>query len=445
MMDKRYLAYGFLLLSSLGHTDSVLADDTALHNWGHWRGPLSRGVGPHANPPTTWSEVDNIKWKTAIPGVGHSTPVVWQNHIYLTTAIPVGEKLEPRYSGAPGAHDNAPITRRQQFVGICVNRNTGDILWQRVLNEKLPHEGAHFSASLASNSPVTNGHHVYFFFGSHGLFCLDQQGNTVWSKQLGIQNTKHGHGEGSSPVLHNETLVVNWDHEGESFIVAFDAVSGDQRWRVDRDEVTSWASPIVVVVEDTPQLIVSGTDRVRAYDLNDGSVIWECGGLSANIVASPVASDGMLFAGSSYETRAMLAIRLRGARGDITGTDHLVWSRIRATPYVPSPLLYEGSLYYLRHYQGILTRVDARTGAEKNGPFRLGAIRDIYASPVAADGRIYFTDLDGTTMVVSNAEKPEVLAVNRLNDSFSASAALVGDEIILRGKRRLYCLKNNEE
>ena len=318
-------------------------------------------------------------------------------------------------------------------------------MWQRALHEALPHEGAHFSASLASASPVTDGQHIYFFFGSYGLYCLDYEGNTVWSKQLGTQNTKHGHGEGSSPVLHNNSLVINWDHEGQSFTVALDAKSGDEKWKVERDEVTSWASPIVVAHDGQDQLIVSGTDRVRSYDLKDGSEIWECGGLSANIVASPVAADGMVFAGSSYEIRAMLAIRLKGAQGDLTGTDQVVWTRIRSTPYVPSPLLYQGSLYYLRHYQGILTRLDARTGAEKNGPFRLGPIRDIYASPVAADGRLYFSDLDGTTLVISTDETPEVLAINRLDDSFSASPCLIGNEIILRGNRRLYCLKNNNQ
>ena len=429
-----------LFLSNFGWSD-----DTALHNWGQWRGPLSRGVAPHAKPPTRWSEVENVAWKTDLPGLGHSTPVAWGDRIFLTTAIPIGEKLPPRYSGAPGAHDNAPITQRQSFVGLCVDRATGKIVWQRALHEALPHEGAHFSASLASASPVTDGQHIYFFFGSYGLYCLDYEGNTVWSKQLGTQNTKHGHGEGSSPVLHNNSLVINWDHEGQSFTVALDAKSGDEKWKVERDEVTSWASPIVVAHDGQDQLIVSGTDRVRSYDLKDGSEIWECGGLSANIVASPVAADGMVFAGSSYEIRAMLAIRLKGAQGDLTGTDQVVWTRIRSTPYVPSPLLYQGSLYYLRHYQGILTRLDARTGAEKNGPFRLGPIRDIYASPVAADGRLYFSDLDGTTLVISTDETPEVLAINRLDDSFSASPCLIGNEIILRGNRRLYCLKNNNQ
>ena len=264
----------------------------------------------------------------------------------------------------------------------------------------------------------------------------------LFSGVLGRMRTKHGHGEGSSPVLHGDVLVVNWDHEGPSFLAAFDKRDGRELWRVARREVTSWATPIVIEHDGRPQLIVSGTAAVRGYDLATGKVIWECGGLSHNIVASPVAAGGMVFAGSSYEKQAMIAIRLDGARGDITGTDRVAWTRRLRTPYVPSPLLYGDSLYYLRHYQGILSRIDAKTGEERVAPQRLDAIYDVYASPVAAAGRVYITDRRGMTMVLSHDDdaEPRVLARNRLDDSFSASAALVGRELFLRGERYLYCL-----
>lgn len=190
-----------------------------------------------------------------------------------------------------------------------------------------------------------------------------------------------------------------------------------------------------------PQVIVSGTHRLRGYDLATGKVIWEHGGLSANIVASPVAGDGMLFAGSSYGEQAMLAVRLAGARGDVTGGGQLAWARNRGTPYVPSPLLYRGALFYVRHYQGILTRVDAKTGEDRPGAMRLPGIHNVYASPVAAAGRIYVTGMDGTTVVLRDGDEPEVLAVNHLEDSFSASPAAIGDKLYLRGERFLYCLR----
>jgi outer membrane protein assembly factor BamB len=247
---------------------------------------------------------------------------------------------------------------------------------------------------------------VFAFFGTHGLYCLSVDGELVWSKEFGIMQTKHGHGESASPVLHGQSLVINWDHDGKSFVVALDKRTGKLLWKVDRNEETSWASPIVYEHAGQPQLIVSGTNRVRGYDLATGRVIWECAGMASNIVATPVAADGMVFAGSSYEKRALLAIRLAGAQGDITNTRQVAWNRFRGTPYVPSPLLYGDSLYFLTHYQGILSRVDAKTGEDRPGAMRLDGIGDVYASPVAAANRIYVTDLEGTTLVLSHDNRP---------------------------------------
>ena len=304
----------------------------------------------------------------------------------------------------------------------------------------MPHEGGHYTASLASHSSVTDGEHLFAFFGSQGLYCLTLDGKLVWEKDLGKMQTRHGHGEGSSPALYGNTLVINWDHQGDSFAIALDKKTGQQIWRIERDEITSWATPIIVDMESKAQVIISGTNRVRGYDLNTGKVIWECGGLSRNAIASPVAGNGMVYVASSYDTQALLAIRLEGAQGDITETDQVVWTRWRGTPYVPSPLLYGESLYFLRHYQGVLARVDAKTGEEHGGPFRLDGIRNVYASPVGAANRVYITDRDGTTLVISHDETPQVLALNHLDDSFSASAAIVGREIFLRGEKYLYCI-----
>ena len=432
----RILAIFWLLW--LPMTDASGTD--AKHNWHQWRGPLGTGVAPYADPPVEWSEGENIRWKVELPGSGHSSPIVWGDSVFVTAAVPHGDALNPRYSDASGAHDNLPVTHHYKFVVLAVNRRSGTINWQQTVSDELPHEMGHFTASLASNSPVTDGVHLYAFFGSRGLYCFDLNGEVQWEKDLGQMQTKHGHGEGSSPVLHGDTLVVNWDHEGESFVTAFDKSTGKQRWEVAREEVTSWATPIVVEHAGKAQVIISGTDRVRGYDLATGAVIWECGGLSANIVASPVAADGIVYAGSSYDKRALLAIRLEGARGDITGTDCVLWRRRRGTPYVPSPLLYGDSLYFLRHYQGILSRVNTKTGEDRGGPFRLGGLRDIYASPVGAANRIYITDRNGTTLVISHDGTPRVLAQNRLDDSFSASAAIVDREMFLRGEKYLYCI-----
>jgi outer membrane protein assembly factor BamB len=418
------------------------AKTDAAHQWPQWRGPLATGVAPHADPPVEWSETKNVRWKIELPGKGHSTPAVWGNWVFVTTAVPFGEGSPPKLSGAPGGHDEVPITHRQKFMVVAVDRQTGKIAWQRTMREELPHQGGHRTASLASSSPITDGERVYAHFGSWGLYCLDLKGEMLWQTDLGQLETMHGHGEGSSPMLHGDNLIVNWDHEGDSFLVALDKRTGRQLWKTPRERASSWTTPIVVEHGGKSQVIISGSQRLRAYDLADGKLIWECAGLSAeNVVASPVAGHGMVFAGSTYDKPGMLAIRLEGAKGDLTGTDHVVWHRRRGAPYVPSPVLYGDALYYLNHYQGgVLTRVNARTGEDKPGPFRLPGMQNVFASPVAAAGRVYITSREGTTVVLKDGDALEVLAQNRLEDQFSASAALAGNEIFLRGEKYLYCL-----
>ncbi len=411
-----------------------------LAQWGQWRGPLATGAAPKADPPVEWSETKNIRWKTKLPGLGHSSPVVWGSLVFVTTAEMTGAKKPFTGVTPDGAHNNMNPLFDHQFAVMAIDRQTGAVVWRRTVATRQPHESTHESATWASNSPVTDGEHVLSFFGSNGLYCLDTGGRLLWSRDLGDMQVKHGHGEGASPLLHGETVVVNWDHEGASVIVALAKRTGEELWRQPRDEVTSWATPIVVTHDGQRQVVVSGTRRVRGYDLKTGAVIWEAGGLPGNIVASPVGADGMVFAAGSYEKQTLLAIRLTGAKGELTGTQQIAWQKNRSTPYVPSPLLYDGWLYYLRHYQGVLSRVNAKTGDEPSGPFRLGSVFNIYSSPVAAAGRIYVTDRNGKTLVMSNDAEPKALTLNKLDDRFSASAALVGDAIFLRGEKFLYCI-----
>ena len=433
-------AFGFTAATAgvLGQAVNPLAQ------WGQWRGPLATGAAPKADPPVEWSETKNIRWKTKLPGLGHSSPVVWGGLVFVTTAEMTGAKKPFTGVTPDGAHNNMNPLFDHQFAVMAIDRQTGAVVWRRTVATRQPHESSHESATWASNSPVTDGEHVLSFFGSNGLYCLDTGGRLIWSRDLGDMLVKHGHGEGASPLLHGETVVVNWDHEGASVIVALAKSTGEELWRQPRDEVTSWATPIVVTHDGQAQAVVSGTRRVRGYDLKTGAVIWEAGGLPGNIVASPVAADGMVFAAGSYEKQTLLAIRLTGAKGELTGTQQIVWQKNRSTPYVPSPLLYDGWLYYLRHYQGVLSRVNAKTGDEPSGPFRLGSVFNIYSSPVAAAGRIYVTDRNGKTLVMSNGAEPKALTLNKLDDRFSASAALVGDAIFLRGEKFLYCIGNKD-
>jgi outer membrane protein assembly factor BamB len=440
-------AWAFLLAigsiaAAIPVTGAAPVQSSAAHQWPQWRGPLSTGVAPHADPPVEWSETKNVRWKLSLPGKGHSTPVVWGDRVFITTAAPVGEALPPKYSGAPGGHDEVPITHRHKFMVIAVDRKDGKVAWERTMREELPHQGGHFTASLASSSPITDGERLYAHFGSWGLYCVDLQGELLWKTDFGHLDTMHGHGEGSSPVLYGDTIIVNWDHEGDSFLIALDKRSGKQLWKTPRERASSWSTPVVVEHAGQAQVIVSGSQRVRSYDLASGKLIWECAGLSVeNVVASPVAGHGMVFAGSTYDKPGVLAVRLDGAKGDVTGTEQVAWYRRRGAPYVPSLLLHGGALLFLNHFQGgILTRVDARTGDDRPGAFRLPGLHDIFASPVAAAGRIYITSREGVTVVVKDGDTLEVLAQNRLDDQFSASAALVGNELLLRGEKYLYCL-----
>ena len=430
------VAFGFTVATA-GALDQAV---NPLAQWGQWRGPLATGAAPKADPPVEWSETKNIRWKTKLPGLGHSSPVVWGDLVFVTTAEMTGAKKPFTGVTPDGAHNNMNPLFDHQFAVMAIDRQTGAVAWRRTVATRQPHESTHESATWASNSPVTDGEHVLSFFGSNGLYCLDTGGRLLWSRDFGDMQVKHGHGEGASPLLHGETVVVNWDHEGASLIVALAKRTGEELWRQPRDEVTSWATPIVVTHDGQAQVVVSGTRRVRGYDLKTGAVIWEVGGLPGNIVASPVGADGMVFAAGSYEKQTLLAIRLTGAKGELAGTQQIAWQKNRSTPYVPSPLLYDGWLYYLRHYQGVLSRVNAKTGAEPSGPFRLGSVFNIYSSPVAAAGRIYVTDRNGKTLVISNDPEPKTLTLNKLDDRFSASAALVGDAIFLRGEKFLYCI-----
>ena len=413
--------------------------------WNEWRGPLGTGVAPDAKPPVEWSSTKNIRWKIALPGKGHSSPVLGPDHVFVTTAIPIGPKLRPRMSGRPGEHDNLPIDSKYQFAVIAVNRRSGAIVWQKVVREEVPLEAGHITGSLACASPVTDGEFVFAHFGTQGIYCLNLQGDIVWERHFGPMHTKHGHGHGSSPALFGDSLIVNWDHEDGSFLVVLDKRTGKNRWRRERQEDTSWSSPIVVERADSkgvvrPEIVVCGTNRVRGFDLDSGQILWECGGMSSNVVATPVYANGMLYVGSSYETKVLIAINLQNAQGDLTDTKHVVWSRSKGTPYVPSMLLYDDCLYFMSHYQSVVTRVHGPSGKDQPGALRLAQLGNIYASPVAANGNVYVTDLSGTTIVLSHDSTPKIVAVNRLDEPISASAAIEGDEIFLRGEKHLYCI-----
>ena len=420
-------------------------------NWHHWRGPNVTGAAVNANPPTTWSETENIRWKVRIPGMGHATPIVWEDKIFIQTAIE-GEMPETQTENTEAENPPEDSRRRRRgrrgnrtyppykFELLALNRSDGSIAWQKTLRETKPHEGIHNTASFASNSPVTDGEHIYAYFGSRGLYCLDMKGNIKWEKNIGQMYKRNTFGEGSCPIIHGNTIIVLQDHEGPSFIIALDKRTGDELWKMDRDERTTWTSPIIVEHGGKAQVIVSATNRSRSYDLETGEVLWECGGMTGNVIPSPVATDGFVYLISGFRGAALQAVNLADATGDITGSEEAIaWEHDRYTPYVPSPLLHGDILYFLNG-NNIISAVDRITGTLHYGPQRLNGISGIYASIVGAADRVYVASRNGAVAVIQHGPKFEVLAVNNLEDSFNASPAIVGSELYLRGSQYLYCI-----
>ena len=287
-------------------------------------------------------------------------------------------------------------------------------------------------------SPVTDGEHLYAYFGSRGLYSYDMDGKLQWSEDFGDMDIQMGFGEGTSPALYGNTLIIKWDHQGESFIAAVDKRTGKTLWKVPREEKTSWSTPVIVEVEGKPQVITTATSKIRTYDLASGKLIWETEGLTANVIPSPVVADGMVYCMSGFRGNALKAIPL-GKSGTLTESD-VAWTFNKATPYVPSPLVYNGKLYFFSNNNGILTCLDAKTGKPLFAEERLPELRQVYASPVGAAGRIYLVGRDGTSLVLKQGDSLEKIASNHLDDRFDASPAIAGNEILLRGHENLYCI-----
>jgi outer membrane protein assembly factor BamB len=432
----------FLLLAGAAlATSPAGADGEADKYWGQWRGPHGTGVSKLADPPTEWSETRNIKWKIEIPGRGSSSPVVWGDRLYLLTAIP---------AGLPAADSHKPLGGvspriAHQYKVLAINRADGKIVWERSPREEVPHEASHQdNGTWASSSAVTDGRHVIASFESRGLYCYDMNGTLVWQKDLGDKRMRNEFGEGSTPALHGNTLIVVWDHfvPGESFIVALDKNTGAELWRAKRDEIDTWATPLVIAEGTRTHVVVPGMNRLRSYDLKTGNVLWETSGLTMNPIPSPVAADGMVFATSGFRGNSLKAIRLAGAKGDITGSANVVWTLERDTPYVPSPLLYDSVLYILKTNNGLLSAFDAGTGKPHYQVQRLEKAANVFASPVGAAGRVYIAGRDGTTVVLKHGPAFQVLAENTLDDGFDASPALVERDLYLRGYRYLYAINS---
>lgn len=390
-------------------------------NRGHWRGENGNGVSLSATPPTRWSDTENVKWKVAIPGRSSGSPVIWENQVFVVSAVPV--------SGS----------RDLQFKLFSFDRGTGELQWEKTAVEAAPHEGTHQTNGYASASPCTDGQHVYAHFGSQGLYCYTLAGDLKWKRDFGKMSTRNSFGEGSSPTIADGKILVPWDHEGQSAIYALDKNSGEIIWKTERDEPTSWATPLVVDADGKKQVITNGENYARSYDLETGKEIWRCAGQTQRPVASPVFADGVVYIGSGFRGSFLGAFRLDG-EGHIGGTDKVLWTIKKDTPDIGSLLLSENRIYFYKAKTGIVTCVDATTGKTLFGPERIPGIANTYASPVAAGGYVFITGRSGTTTVIKDADTLEVVASNSVGETVDATPAPVDNELFIRGENHLFCI-----
>lgn len=398
-------------------------------DWAQWRGPNADGMarGP---APIQWSDTQGIAWKAPVPGRGFSSPVVWGDRIFLTTAVPT--KPVP-----PGAR--ALVEHR--FVVYAFDRRTGKVIWEKVAKVATPHEFYHAQyGSFASNSPITDGQHVFAFFGSRGLYAYTLNGDLVWQKEFPPLRMFNGFGEGAWTALDGSTLLVVLDHEGESFLLALDKSTGKELWRTPRQGRTNWSGPFVMTHNGRKQIVISASTEVVGYDFATGKPIWSARGLGQNTIPAPVTADGMLFVMSGYRNPNLMAIRL-GPEGDLTGTPAIVWQNQRGNAYTPSPVLHEGKLYVLTD-SGMLSAFDAKTGTPFYHQTRLPKPYNFKSSPVGANGNLYLASEEGDVIVVKMGEKFDVVATNTLADeSFIATPAIMNGEIYLRGTNTLYAIR----
>jgi outer membrane protein assembly factor BamB len=455
-MTKRLSSFGGLLslfaLGAVALVGGAAKSDPA--HWPQWRGPFFNGVARTAAP-VEFSDTKNIKWKIAIPGRGFSTPVIWGDRIFLTNATPTGKSAQPtpeqaQNSGAGRGQGRGPAGgagggEEHKFVVMCLDRKTGKTLWERVARVATPHEGYHQQyGSFASNAPLTDGKYVYASFGSRGIYCYDLNGKLIWEKDIGVQmRIRLQFGEGAAPALYGDLLIHPFDHEGGSFVIALDKRNGTEVWRANRDEMSAWSTPLIAEVNGKKQVIVSATKKVRAYNPEDGKLIWECAGLGANVIPHPAQYNDTVLVMSGFRDPKLMAIRL-GREGDLTGSDAVLWSQTRGLSYTASPVLIDNKFYTLTD-NGMLSCFNATTGEPYYQQQRLPQPDNFKASPIAAGGNLYLASESGVITVVKLGEKFEIVATNTLADQmFVASPIVAEGEMFLRSKTHLFCVSDGK-
>jgi outer membrane protein assembly factor BamB len=427
------------------------ASTTLAEDWTQFRGPLGDSIVRNAAFPEQWAEGMHVAWKVPLPGRGWSQPVVSKGRVFVTTAV-CDEEEKPRRGEmgiVPGAADSRKFVYRWKL--LCLAADTGAVLWDETAHEGKPRIQKHRSNTFASETPATDGQIVIAYFGMTGINGYDFEGKRLWTKDLGAYPMQAGWGTGSSPVLYGDSVFVQCDNDKSSFLVALDKKTGDEIWRVPRDEPSNWSTPHLWKNQARTELVTAGGNKMRSYDPANGELLWEMKG-NGRTSMSPVGTDELLFVDSVERilgSPGRLAAIRAGASGDIslkakeTANASVAWSVMLNTYRNTSPLVYADCLYMLEQNQGIVRCFDARTGKlhyQKRMPEAVGC----NASPWAASGKIFCLDEVGHTIVFESGPEFKLVATNSLDeDMFWASAAFAGDRLILRSLQHLYCIRDD--
>ncbi|HEY7172317.1 MAG TPA: PQQ-binding-like beta-propeller repeat protein [Vicinamibacterales bacterium] len=423
-------------------------------NWPQFRG-VQGGVAPDDPAlPDTWSATENVVWKLDVPGYSWSSPIVWGDHVFVTSAVntggelplrPTSEYLGGTLGGKMTFRDITTPTTPVRWMLYDVDFKTGKIRWQQAVKESAPGESRHEKNSYASETPVTDGQRVYVYFSYAGLFAFDMSGKPVWAKPMTAHKTRTGWGSAASPVLAKDRVVIVSDNEEDSFIAAYSSANGNELWRIKRDEASNWASPFVWENAQRTEIITKGTKKIRSYSL-DGTLLWELAGIATLDVPTPFAKNGLLYVESGYPTdqkKVTYAIR-PGASGDITlkegqtSNDFIVWSQQNLGTYATSTLVY-GDYYYTLLDRGMLLCHDARTGKEIYGRQRVTLdTTGFTASPWAYNGKIFALSEDGDTFVMQAGPEFKVIGKNSLGELALATPAIANGSLIMRTAAHLY-------
>jgi outer membrane protein assembly factor BamB len=413
-------------------------------NWPQWRGPSRQGTTPDTGLPSAWSPTDHIAWKTPIPGRGHSSPIVWGSHVFLTTAIegdvvPGHEAARHIIEGQPYVHpDTTGADRKHTLKVLAIDAATGKPLWERTAYDGPMFDGRHRRGSFASATPVTDGRAVFVFFGAEGAYAYELDGRLRWKADVGKIKTI-GLGTASSPVLHENVLVLQCDDDegADSFMVGLDKNTGKELWRVKRPVQVSWSSPVLVEAAGRTELVTSGTEFVVSYDPRTGKELWRTKGVESNAIHTPLVGHGLVIVTAGFPAKRVIAIR-PGGSGDVT-TTNVAWTYEKGTAYVASPILY-GDYVYLLTDGGIITCLDAKTGAVKYEGGRPPKPARFISSPVAFDGKVLITSDAGDTFVIKAGPTFEVLGTNPIGEGVSASLAVADGRLFIRGDAHLFCI-----